>query len=246
MNYAQMYNKAYEKITPDWLNNLSKVDAYLRENNKTLIEFFNDYRDQFGFGRGVLGLEIADLGCGLGGASLEFARQGASVTGLDVSPLAISCASEIAQSKGLDINYKTLDLSRPQEKMGEFDVIFDSHLLHCLVSAEDRSHYFNFVRNNLAPGGVYLLETMVFQKQFRTPVGYSLDENFVLWKDSEQELPLRKILPGIELESELKEAGLNINYLYFHAELSFQVFEDYNDYPHQSLPQTARLAAQLP
>lgn len=241
-----MYNKAYEKITPAWLNNKAAVDAYLKENNKTLHEFYEDYRDRFGFSGPVLGLKMAEIGCGLGGMSLEFARQGASVTGIDASPLAISCANELSHARGMDIDYRVLDLSRPQEPIGEFDVIFDSHLLHCLISETDRANYYQFIKDSLTPDGVFLLETMVFQKQFRTPIGYFYDENSVLWKDGDGEVPLRKILPGIELEKELADAGLKINYLYFHAELSFQVFEDYSDYPHQSLPQTARLAAQLP
>lgn len=247
IHYHEIYNKAYAKLTPEWLLNQSQVEAYLERNRHTLAEFFEDYCSQFNFpGRPYAELRILDLGCGLGGMSFYFAEKGAKVVGVDVSSLALTSAKELARQKGLEVNFVCLDLSLPQDALGKFDLVFDSHLLHCLTNEEHRKNYFEFVQKNLAPNGLFLLETMVFQKYLRTPVGYSMDENFVLWKESKEgeEHPYRKIQPGIDLEKQVK-AFLNINYLYFHAELSFEVFSEYEGYPHQNLPQTARLAGRL-
>lgn len=254
--YNQLYNKAYEKITPGWLGESALVNDYLERNSQSLREFYELYCEQFSFPKkDYRDLKVLDLGCGLGASSLYFAQKGAQVTGIDVSELAISGAKEIAANKGLNVEFICRDLS---QKAGEnspekYDIIFDSHLLHCLTSDEHRQNYLEFVKQSMGHDSLFLLETMVFQKQLRTPVGYSLDEKFTLWRefsDTQEnkvsgELPVRRIMPGIDLEDEIKTAGLDISYLYFHAELSFNVFEDYTDYPHQNLPQTARLVAQL-
>ena len=246
-NYAKNFNQAYEKFTPAWLSDTHKVDQYIETNSQTLIEFYEDYSKQFNFPqKDYSKLRVLDLGSGLGGVSQYFARKGAKVVGVDVSHLAIMAAQQIASERELDIEYKVLDLSKSSEDLGKFDLIIDSHLYHCLITDEDRSSYLSFVKNHLETDGLFLMETMVFQKQFRTPVGYSMDENFILYKEfSEGERAIRRVIPGMELEKEFKNAGLNIHYLYFHAELSFEVFDDYEGYPHQNLPQTARLAAKF-
>jgi cyclopropane fatty-acyl-phospholipid synthase-like methyltransferase len=189
---------------------------------------------------------VLDLGCGLGGLSFYFANKGAQVVGVDVSNLAVTAAQEIASSKKLDVDFRVADVARSDENLGKFDLIFDSHLFHCLVSGEDRQKYFDFAKRHMGPETLFMLETMIFHKQFRTPVGYSVDEEFVLYKEvGRDEVPIRKIIPGIDLEEEVKNSGLDIHYLYYHAELSFDVFDEYSEYPRQNLPQTARLAAKL-
>ncbi|MCO4754838.1 MAG: class I SAM-dependent methyltransferase [Bacteriovoracaceae bacterium] len=246
-NYGKNFNQAYEKFTPQWLSDPNKVDQYIELNCQTLIEFYEDYSKQFNFPqKDYSKLRVLDLGTGLGGVAHYFARKGAEVVGVDVSNLAIMAAQQIAQERDLDISFKVLDVTNTMEDLGSFDLIMDSHLYHCLISDEDRNSYLTFVKKHLQSDGLFLMESMVFQKQFRTPVGYSMDENFTLYKEfSDGERAIRRVIPGIELEKEFKVAGLNIHYLYFHAELSFEVFDDYEGYPHQNLPQTARLAAKF-
>lgn len=244
-NYHKLYNKAYEKMTPDWLDDPFKAQAYLEKNASTMTDFFESYCEQFNYPHKSFDqMNVLVLGCGLGAMSTYFAKKGANVTGIDVSDLAIGAAKEYAKAKELTVEYKIMDLSKANLADKKYDLIFDAHLLHCLTGKQDRENLLKFVNESLSDEGIFLSETMVFQKQIRTPVGYSLDENDVLWKTiGNQEEPIRKIVSGIDLENEIKSSGLSINYLYFHAELSFNVFDEYLDYPHQNLPQTARLAA---
>jgi cyclopropane fatty-acyl-phospholipid synthase-like methyltransferase len=51
------------------------------------------------------GIKIADFGCGPGLYTTQFAENKASVTGIDFSERSIRYAKEVADQKGLDINY---------------------------------------------------------------------------------------------------------------------------------------------
>ena len=243
-----LFNKAYEKFTPDWFENLAAVDQYLYENNRTLREFWDQYIEQF-FAHSNKKFKVLDLGCGLGGFSLYLAEKGHEVIGIDISELAIQNANYLANIKNLGnrVRFLKVDITN-QTKLGhDFDFIFDSHLLHCLTSDAERKAYFDFIKSHMHGETHYLLETMAFQKGLRTPLEYNFDDNYTLWKSNEdgEEYALRKILPSFELEQEVKANLLDINFLYFHAELTFHVFTEEPDYPIQHLPQTLRLAAKL-
>lgn len=245
---TNLYNKAYEKFTPDWFENLNKVELYLYENNRSLREFWDQYLEQF-FAHKPGPFKVLDLGCGLGGMSIYMAKQGHEVTGIDIADLAIQNARFLAGKNRVEdrVNLKTVDVTTQEMLDEKFDFIFDSHLLHCLTTDAQRSAYYNFVKRHLKDEGHFLLETMSFHKGIRTPIEYHFDENNNLWKQDQEfgELCIRKILPSFDLEQELKANDLNINYLYFHAELTFQVFTEEPDFPIQHLPQTVRVAAKL-
>ncbi|MDR0827577.1 MAG: class I SAM-dependent methyltransferase [Desulfovibrio sp.] len=69
-------------------------------------------KDVFSFleERGALfpGARVLDIGCGAGRHALEFARRGALVTGLDISPRMIAHAEEKAAQEGLAARFLTL------------------------------------------------------------------------------------------------------------------------------------------
>lgn len=242
-----LYNKAYEKFTPDWFENLTQVDHYLYENNRSLREFWDQYTQQF-FQSNNRPFRVLDLGCGLGGMSLYIASQGHEVTGIDISELAIQNANYLAQVKNLSNKVRFLkhDITKLETLKGDFDIIIDSHLLHCIVEDSQRKKYFKFVKRHLRSDSHYMLETMAFQKSFRTPIEYSFDENYNLYREAQTEqMAYRKIKPAFDLEEEVKAQDFNINYFYFHAELTFQLYPEEPDFPIQHLPQTVRVGAKL-
>ena len=82
----------------------------------------------------VAGLDIADVGCGTGRASLHLATRGARVHGFDFSPRSLAAARAEAQTTGLAIDFVEHDVKLPVESMyrGRFDVVLS---LGCLTLA---------------------------------------------------------------------------------------------------------------
>lgn len=248
--YYHSYNISYERFTPDWFDgdNQRTIDKYLFENAESMITFVESYFKQFNISKTSLkGKEVLVAGCGFGGLCHYFSNLGAIVTGIDVSPLAIMGAKDIAKKKNLHINFKTLDACSGE--IGQkFDFIFDDHLLHCITTISDRNAYLGFVKQHLNNNGLFLLETMTIQSRFQTPIGFTLDENYILWQqnfETSSESMIRKVAPSIEIENEIDRASLKINYLYYHAELAFQVYPEDPDFPFEYLPRTIRISAQL-
>ena len=72
---------------------------------------------------------VLDLGCGQGRNALWLASQGHEVTGLDLSPVAIAQASEIAEGAGLDAKFAAVDLVTDwQPSPDAYDLIVLSYL----------------------------------------------------------------------------------------------------------------------
>ncbi|MCT4641613.1 MAG: class I SAM-dependent methyltransferase [Bacteriovoracaceae bacterium] len=237
-SYYTQANDSYSRFTPDFLTS-KNLNVYLEQNRESLVDFIEKYEKQFG----ALSTEkkLLELGCGLGGLSLYFSKRGFYTLGIDQSDLAISMAKEISKQNALFCKYRVMDvcLSRLEEK---FDLLFDSHLFHCLALKEDRLKYYEFLTQVMDKNSRLFIETMVFDKKMSFPVGYLMQDNGVLYKDlSGKYVPYRAILETHEIESELIEAGFKIKYFYYHSELSFDLFCEYKGMCHESLPKTLRI-----
>lgn len=239
-----LYDTAYAKFTPDWLSkeNLPAISKHIKSNSQSLTDFVEDYLRRFNLN--VEQMDVLETGCGLSGFSVEISDRAKSITAVDISSLAISAAESISSLKNKKIKYCRMDITKLDSNLNKkFDLIIDSNLLHCLITTNERLNYFNFLKKHLAAGGQVLIETMCFQKDLQIPLGYYFDESGVLFQDINNAMtPIRKILSSIEIENELTEACFKINYLYYHSELSFAVFEDIPNYPEKYLPKTIRLS----
>ncbi len=82
----------------------------------------------------IAGLQIADVGCGTGRASLHLARRGARVTGFDFSEEALAVARADAAREGLDPTFVVHDVLGPAPAAldGSFDAVL---VLGCLTLA---------------------------------------------------------------------------------------------------------------
>lgn len=238
--YYEHASDSYLAMTPEFLSG-SKLKPYLDQNIESLLSFLQVYQEQFGaFDKDSA---ILETGCGLGGLCHHFSKLGYYTVGQDQSALAVSHAKEINKNLGLYSKFQTIDLcqSSPTDK---FDIVIDSHLLHCLVDQSDRESYLSYVLSSLKSGGKFFVETMSYQPKIQVPVGYELDSKMNLYKEhGESVIAYRKMCESFELEKELKDMGFKISYLYYHSELAFDVYSDYPNFPVDHLPKTIRLVA---
>jgi SAM-dependent methyltransferase len=100
--------------------------------------------------------DAVDVGCGAGNYAVWLAAQGFKVTGVDLSPVAIQLASELAREKGVECRFLAGDLTSDRFTHDAcFDFGYDWEVLHHVVPAQRKA----FVRNVhrlLRPGARYL------------------------------------------------------------------------------------------
>lgn len=79
----------------------------------------------------VRGLRILDLGCGGGQASIAFARQGAQVTGIDISAQQLRFARERMAAAGVTVDFRQVDATHLAGFADDhWDLIFSTATLH--------------------------------------------------------------------------------------------------------------------
>lgn len=100
---------------------------------------------------------ILELGCGEGRDAEPLLRDGFSLLATDVSPEAIRYCRE--RSQGYADRFRILDCLRG-ELDESYSFIYAIAVLHMLVTDEDRSSFYRFIREHLKPDGLALIGTM--------------------------------------------------------------------------------------
>jgi SAM-dependent methyltransferase len=99
---------------------------------------------------------VLDLGCGTGYDSLELARRGLTVTGIDYSEVALKQARTMALAESLPVIFQQCDiaLSLPFSD-ASFDAVMSNLVLHSFSKSVTR-RIVDEVRRCLKPGGLFL------------------------------------------------------------------------------------------
>jgi SAM-dependent methyltransferase len=96
------------------------------------------------------GVNLLDVGCGLGESAVYFAMQGAEVTAADLSPAMVKTASELARHHGVSIR----GVVGPAESLDvpddHFDLVYAANTLHHVA---DRRATLERIHRALRPGG---------------------------------------------------------------------------------------------
>ena len=99
------------------------------------------------------GARALDLACGEGRHGLAAAALGATVLGVDRDSEQLTVARDIAAARGLNVEFREVDLEAPWPQFGEFDVLL-------LFNYLDRRRMAD-VLACIAPGGVLIMETFL-------------------------------------------------------------------------------------
>lgn len=145
-------------MASDWYRKIWTLDIQNQswvEDTKRQVTFLIDELKLQG------GEKILDLACGFGRHSLELARRGFAVTGVDITPAYIQYAKEQAESEGLDARFLCADIREVGFK-SEFDLVLnmaDGAVGYLENDAENRK-IFAVVSKALKPGGRHFMDIM--------------------------------------------------------------------------------------
>lgn len=243
MKLNEYYEQAFEKEDGRSVGELaSEAFTY----SKGLFHLVRESKDRFLENLDWSGLRVLETGSGRGGVGLHLAKLGAKVSLVDFSKMALSQAERIYAHEGLEVKTYLGDVTFPDLDIPEkFDIIVDSHLLHCITEDPDRSSYYAFIKEHLAPNGIFVAETMVHRKKLFIPEGFVIDNKNVLWQNIGEWAPIRKILDSLDLEDEIRRSGLEITYFYYYGQFGFVPHRSFLDIPAEILPASVRLVLKV-
>lgn len=171
-------------------------------NQRTLVHRDSDFYDLAGFKQGNTALtpiELAELGevkgksllhlqCHFGMDSLDWARRGARVTGVDLSDTAIGEARKLNTELGLDASFVCCNvLDTCDHVHGEFDIVFTSY--GTIGWLPDLKPWAKMIAARLKPGGLFYIAEFhpvvwMFDNDF-TRIQYSYENQEVIVTENE-------------------------------------------------------------
>jgi SAM-dependent methyltransferase len=152
-----MSNSDHEKNRSAW-NEL--VEVHLRHPGYRVMEFLEGQstlkaleRQELG---DVRGRKLLHLMCQFGLDTLSWAREGATVTGVDISDRSVAEANALKIKAGLQATFVRSDVLELKDHLqGQFDIVYQSYGTLCWLS--DLKPWAEVVGHFLKPGGTFLL-----------------------------------------------------------------------------------------
>jgi len=105
-----------------------------------------------------------DLGCGTGTNAITLAQHGWQVIGVDFVGRVVRSARHKAKEAGVQVDFRTGDVTRLRDVTGSFDMVLDIGCLHSLTS-QQKAMYTDNLRRLLAPQGTFLLYAFITQDE---------------------------------------------------------------------------------
>lgn len=112
-----------------------------------------------------------EYGCGTGPGACFLSEQGFQVDAIDLIPLAIEIAKEIASRRRLRIHFEVADICHLPQQRKQYDLIVDSYCLQCIVFDEERQRVLSTVQSRLKSDGYYLISTAILDEEHEKMIG---------------------------------------------------------------------------
>lgn len=164
MDYLEINRAAWDRkvglhVASDFYN----VDGFLSGESSLREIELAEFPD-------VQGKTLLHLQCHFGLDTLSWARKGAIVSGVDISPVAIEKANELKEKANLDARFICSDIYGFSESVSEaYDIVFTSY--GALNWLPDLTKWARTISKSLKPGGqFYMVE---FHPAFDLVSGYS-------------------------------------------------------------------------
>lgn len=133
-----IYNKGYGR--EDILPNRELITLLFSQRDNWIKNRLNKLKNS--------NTSLLDVGCGFGGTSQRLAKQGFSVTGIDISDNQVITANKSAKELGFDIKYIIGDVENSCFIDNSFDVISCSSILHHLPDLDNDLTQFKAILKN--------------------------------------------------------------------------------------------------
>jgi ubiquinone/menaquinone biosynthesis C-methylase UbiE len=168
------------------------------------------------------GQRVLEVGVGAGTDHVQFARAGADLTGIDLTPRSVELTRMRLEQEGFEPRVSVMDAEKLEFPDNSFDVVYSFGVLHHTSSAE---RAFCEVRRVLRPGGRFIgglynrhsfFIGRILLKRYLTRE-YRSEE----WTDrlarieysTSNARPYVRLFTRSELERELREAGFSAIYI---------------------------------
>ena len=141
----------FQSIASRWWDPESEFRP-LHELNPLRVEYIENHAGQ------IDGKRILDIGCGGGILAEALARQGASVTGIDMAELSLEVARMHQQEAGLEIDYQLVSAEEyARRNEAGFDIVA---CMEMLEHVPDPASIIAAASRLLKPGGLLFLSTL--------------------------------------------------------------------------------------
>ena len=150
------------------------------------------------------GSVVLDIGCGEGATSIELARLGFRVIGIDLSDTRVEIARERARREGLDVQFVQGDAERPDLPDESLDLVHCQSILHHLPDVPTALASY---RRVLRPGG----QLLVMEPGLLHPLAWIRRQFFPTAVHTPDEHPFvpRRLIAAIDAEFEEVETLLS-------------------------------------